>query len=92
MEGAYCPKPKGAFYSIFKLLVVDSDKFAQQLLEEFNYENQTVMVAPASGFYSTPELGRNEVYIAYVLNIDDLKKAMKVFTEALKVYAGTTII
>jgi aspartate aminotransferase len=50
------------------------------------------MVAPASGFYSTPELGRNEVYIAYVLNIDELKKAMKVFTEALKVYPGTTKI
>ena len=88
IPGVYCPKPKGAFYAIVRLPVDDSDRFAQWLLEDFNYENQTVMVAPASGFYSTPGLGKNEVRIAYVLKIDDLKNAMKVLEEALKVYPG----
>jgi aspartate aminotransferase len=88
MPGVYCPKPKGAFYSMVKLPVDDADKFAQWLLEEFEFNNQTVMVAPASGFYSTPGLGRNEVRIAYVLKIDDLKNAMKILAEALKVYPG----
>lgn len=88
MPGVYCPKPKGAFYSIVKLPVDDSDKFAQWLLEEFNHQKQTVMLAPASGFYSTAGLGRNEVRIAYVLNIDDLRNAMEVLAEALKVYPG----
>ena len=88
IPGVYCPKPKGAFYTIVKLPVDDADKFAQWLLEEFEYKNQTVMVAPASGFYSTPGLGKNEVRIAYVLNINDLKNAMKVLEEALKVYPG----
>jgi aspartate aminotransferase len=88
IPGVYCPKPKGAFYTVVKLPVDDADKFAQWLLEEFEYNNQTVMVAPASGFYSTPSLGKNEVRIAYVLNIDDLKNAMKVLEEALKVYPG----
>ena len=76
IPGVYCPKPKGAFYTVVKLPVDDSDKFAQWLLEEFEYNNQTVMVAPASGFYSTPGSGKNEVRIAYVLNIDDLKNAI----------------
>ncbi|OFY39313.1 MAG: aspartate aminotransferase, partial [Bacteroidetes bacterium RBG_13_44_24] len=67
MPGVCCPKPKGAFYTVVKLPVDDSDKFSQWLLEEFNYKNQTVMVAPASGFYSTPGYGKNEVRIAYVL-------------------------
>ena len=88
IPGVYCPKPKGAFYAIVRLPVDDSDRFAQWLLEDFNYENQTVMVAPASGFYSTPGLGKNEVRIAYVLKIDDLKNAMKVLEEALKIYPG----
>lgn len=88
IPGVYCPKPKGAFYTIVKLPVDDAEKFAQWLLEEFEYKNQTVMVAPASGFYSTPGLGINEVRIAYVLNINDLKNAMKVMEEALKVYPG----
>lgn len=86
MPGVYCPKPKGAFYATVKLPVDDSDKFAQWLLEEFEYKNQTVMVAPASGFYSTPGLGRNEVRIAYVLKIDDLRNAMETLAEALKAY------
>jgi aspartate aminotransferase len=90
MPGVYCPKPKGAFYSIVRLPVDDCDKFAQWLLEEFSYEKQTVMLAPASGFYSTPGLGKDEVRIAYVLNIADLKNAMKTLGEALKVYPGRT--
>ena len=88
IPGVYCPKPKGAFYTVVKLPVDDADKFAQWLLEEFEYKNQTVMVAPASGFYSTPGSGKNEVRIAYVLKIDDLKNAMMILTEALKVYPG----
>ena len=90
MPGVYCPKPKGAFYSTVKLPVDDADKFSQWLLEEFEYKNQTVMLAPASGFYSTPGLGKNEVRIAYVLNTGDLKNAMKALAEALKVYPGKT--
>jgi aspartate aminotransferase len=88
IPGVYCPKPKGAFYAVVKLPIDDCDKFAQWLLEEFEYKNQTVMVAPASGFYSTPGSGKNEVRIAYVLKIDDLKNAMTVLAEALKVYPG----
>ncbi len=88
MPGVCCPKPKGAFYTVVKLPVDDSDKFSQWLLEEFNYKNQTVMVAPASGFYSTPGYGKNEVRIAYVLKIDDLRNAMETLAEALKVYPG----
>lgn len=88
IPGVYCPKPKGAFYVLVKLPVDDSDKFAQWLLEEFEYKNQTVMVAPASGFYSTPGSGKNEVRIAYVLNVDDLKIAIETLSEALKVYPG----
>jgi len=88
MPGVYCPKPKGAFYTVARLPVDDSDKFAQWLLEEFEYRNQTVMLAPASGFYSTPGLGKNEVRIAYVLKIDDLKNAMETLAEALKIYPG----
>jgi len=88
IPGVYCPKPKGAFYTVVKLPVDDADKFAQWLLEEFEYNNQTVMVAPASGFYSTPGSGKNEVRIAYVLKIDDLKNAMMILAEALKTYPG----
>jgi aspartate aminotransferase len=91
MPGVYCPKPRGAFYSTVKLPVDDADKFSQWLLEEFEYKNQTVMLAPASGFYSTPGLGRNEVRIAYVLNTGDLKNAMETLAEALKAYPGKTL-
>ena len=91
MPGVYCPKPKGAFYTTVKLPVDNSDKFSQWLLEDFEYKNQTVMLAPASGFYSTPGLGYNEVRIAYVLNTNDLKKAMETLAEALKVYPGRTL-
>jgi aspartate aminotransferase len=88
IPGVYCPKPKGAFYTVVKLPVDDADKFAQWLLEKFEYNNQTVMVAPASGFYSTPGSGKNEVRIAYVLKIEDLKNAVMILAEALKIYPG----
>ncbi|MHC1705850.1 MAG: pyridoxal phosphate-dependent aminotransferase [Tenuifilaceae bacterium] len=91
MEGVYCPKPKGAFYTVVKLPIDDSDKFSQWLLDSFEYNNQTVMLAPATGFYSTCGAGKNEVRIAYVLKIDDLKNAMKCLEEALKQYPGRTI-
>lgn len=90
IAGVYCPKPRGAFYTVVKLPVDDADKFAKWLLEDFNFNNQTVMIAPASGFYSTPGSGKNEVRIAYVLKIEDLKSAMLILSEALKVYPGRT--
>jgi aspartate aminotransferase len=91
MEGVVCPKPKGAFYTVVKLPVDDADKFAQWLLESFAHKNQTVMLAPASGFYATPGLGKDEVRIAYVLKIEDLKNAMETLEAALKQYPGRTI-
>ena len=91
MEGVYCPTPKGAFYTVVKLPIDDADKFAQWILESFEYKNQTVMVAPATGFYATPGLGKNEVRIAYVLKKEDLANAMETLSEALKVYPGRTI-
>lgn len=90
IKGAFCPLPKGAFYTIARLPVDDADKFCQWLLSDFNYKNETVMFAPASGFYATPGKGKNEVRIAYVLKIEELKKAMKCLEEALKVYPGKT--
>jgi aspartate aminotransferase len=91
MKGVLCPNPKGAFYVTARLPIDDCDKFCQWLLESFEYETQTVMLAPASGFYSTPGGGKNEVRISYVLNVDDLHKAMRCIEEALKVYPGRTI-
>ena len=88
IDGAYCPNPAGAFYVVARLPIDDSDKFCQWLLEDFSFENQTVMFAPASGFYSTPGKGKDEVRISYVLNVDDLKSSIKVLDEALKVYPG----
>lgn len=88
MPGVYCPRPRGAFYTVVKLPIDDSDKFARWLLQDFSYNNQTVMVAPATGFYFTPDAGKNEVRVAYVLKIDDLRKAMETLSEALKVYPG----
>lgn len=91
MEGVYCPIPKGAFYTVVKLPIDDADKFAQWILEEFEHKNQTVMVAPATGFYATPGLGKNEVRIAYVLKKEDLANAMETLAEALKVYPGRSL-
>ncbi|MFA8436241.1 MAG: pyridoxal phosphate-dependent aminotransferase [Marinifilaceae bacterium] len=91
MEGVYSPTPKGAFYTVVKLPIDDADKFAQWILEDFEYKNQSVMVAPATGFYATKGLGKNEVRIAYVLKKEDLANAMETLAEALKVYPGRTI-
>jgi len=88
IDGVYAPKPKGAFYAVIKLPVESAEDFCQWLLEEFEYENETVMLAPASGFYATEGLGKDEARIAYVLNIVDLRKAVKCLEEALKVYPG----
>ncbi len=88
MEGVRCPMPYGAFYAVVELPVDDSDKFAQWLLEEFSYNDQTVMVAPAAGFYATPGKGTKEVRIAYVLKEEDLVAAMKCLEVALKKYPG----
>jgi aspartate aminotransferase len=91
MEGVYCPNPGGAFYVVARLPIDNADKFCQWMLEEFSFENQTVMMAPATGFYSTPGAGENEVRLAYVLNSQDIKKAMVCLEEALKVYPGRTV-
>jgi aspartate aminotransferase len=86
IPGVFCPKPKGAFYAMARLPIQDSDHFCQWLLEEFRYENATVMLAPATGFYSTPGSGKDEVRIGYVLNLTDLNKCVEILREALKVY------
>ncbi len=91
MEGVYSPLPMGAFYTIARLPIDDSDKFAQWLLESFSHNGQTVMVAPAAGFYATKGKGTNEVRIAYVLKKDDLKNAMDCLEVALKEYPGRTL-
>lgn len=91
IDGVYSPIPMGAFYTVAQLPVDDSDKFCQWLLEEFDYENQTIFLAPASGFYTTPGYGKDEVRIAYVLNKKDLKSSLKVLKEALKVYPGRMV-
>ncbi|KPL13950.1 MAG: aspartate aminotransferase [Bacteroides sp. SM23_62] len=91
MEGVICPLPKGAFYTIARLPVDDADDFARWLLSDFSWENQTVMLAPASGFYSKPELGKQQVRIAYVLKKDDLEKAMVCLEKALQEYPGRTV-
>lgn len=91
MPGVFCPKPSGAFYCIARLPIDNADTFCQWLLESFSYQSQTVMLAPATGFYSTPGAGHNEVRIAYVLKIEDLQQAMTCLEEALKVYPGKTV-
>jgi len=91
MPGVICPTPKGAFYTVVHLPVDDADRFAQWILSDFEYRNQTVMVAPASGFYSTPGLGRQEVRIAYVLNLDDLKNAIECLERGLAAYPGRVL-
>jgi len=78
----------GAFYTVAKLPIDDADKFCAWLLDEFDYEGQTVMIAPASGFYTTPDVGRNEVRLAYVISKEQLAKAMVVLEKALEVYPG----
>ncbi len=90
IEGAFCPNPSGAFYVVARLPIDDSDKFCRWLLEDFEFDNQTVMLAPASGFYSTPGKGKDEIRISYVLKVEDMKNSVKVLAEALKVYPGRT--
>ncbi|MDG2435662.1 MAG: aminotransferase class I/II-fold pyridoxal phosphate-dependent enzyme, partial [Polaribacter sp.] len=86
IKGVKVANPKGAFYCVAELPIKDSDHFAQWMLEEFNYNNETVMVAPASGFYSTEGEGKNQVRIAYVLNKKDLIRSVEIIAEALKQY------
>jgi aspartate aminotransferase len=88
MEGVFCPNPGGAFYVVAKFPIDNADKFCQWMLEEFSFNNATVMMAPATGFYSTAGAGQNEVRMAYVLNNNDLQQAMTCLEEALKVYPG----
>ena len=88
IEGVICPKPSGAFYAIAKLPIDNSDRFCQWLLEDFSFNNETVMLAPATGFYSTKNAGQQEVRIAYVLEKESLKNAVKCIEEALKQYPG----
>ncbi|WP_088342257.1 pyridoxal phosphate-dependent aminotransferase [Robiginitalea sediminis] len=88
IPGLKVARPRGAFYCMVELPVADADAFAQWLLEEFQWAGSTVMVAPAAGFYATPGLGKNQIRIAYVLDKDRLKKAVRVLAEALKTYPG----
>ena len=88
MPGVFCPNPGGAFYAMAKLPIDDSDKFCQWLLESFSYNGQTVMLAPATGFYSTPGLGKQEVRLAYVINVDAINAAMDCLEKALEEYPG----
>jgi len=91
MEGVFCPNPGGAFYAMARLPIDDADKFCQWLLESFSYKNKTVMLAPATGFYGTGGLGKNEVRLAYVLNADDINIAMDCLNKALDEYPGRKI-
>ena len=88
IEGVFCPKPTGAFYAIAELPVDDADKFAQWLLEDFELDGETIMVAPAAGFYATPSMGTKQVRIAYVLNKKSLQKSITILSAALKLYNG----
>jgi len=91
IPGVFCPKPSGAFYCVAKFPVDDAEKFCQWLLEDFDFEGQTVMMAPANGFYATKGAGQQEARIAYVLNQDSLRNAVICLREALKVYPGRTV-
>lgn len=86
IPGVICPKPKGAFYCGVELPIDDSDKFAQWLLEKYSHNNETIMVAPMTGFYSNPELGKKQVRIAYVLKEEDLKRSVELLNDALQKY------
>ncbi|MXV52071.1 aminotransferase class I/II-fold pyridoxal phosphate-dependent enzyme [Pedobacter sp. HMF7647] len=90
IDGVFCPNPGGAFYVVARFPIDDADKFCQWMLEKFSYNNQTVMMAPATGFYSTPGAGKDEVRLAYVLNKQDLKEAMVCLEKALLEYPGRT--
>ncbi len=91
IPGVFSPIPMGAFYTVARLPVEDADHFCKWLLNDFEYEKQTVFMAPASGFYTTPGIGLNEVRIAYVLKKEDLAISLKIIEEALKVYPHRTV-
>ncbi len=91
MDGVFCPNPGGAFYARARLPIDDSDRFCQWLLESFSHQDQTLMLAPASGFYRSSGSGKDEVRLAYVLNQEDLSSAMDCLEEALKVYPGRKV-
>ncbi len=91
IPGVMCPKPAGAFYAMAKLPIDNADRFCQWMLEEFSLDNETVMMAPGTGFYSTAGEGTNQVRMAYVLKVNDLRKAVKCLAEGLKVYPGRTV-
>ena len=91
IPGVFCPNPSGAFYCVAKFPVDNAEKFCQWLLEDFSHEGQTVMMAPANGFYATKGAGLQEARIAYVLNQEDLKNAVICLAKALEVYPGRTI-
>ena len=91
IDGVYSPIPMGAFYTVARIPVDDADKFCAWLLSDFEYENQTIFMAPASGFYTTPGYGKDEVRIAYVLKKEDLAISLKILEEALKVYPGSKV-
>lgn len=91
IDGVYSPIPMGAFYTVARLPVDNSDKFCEWLLSDFNYEGQTVMMAPASGFYTGSDKGQDEVRIAYVLKKEDLARCLIILQEALKVYPGSKV-
>jgi aspartate aminotransferase len=91
IPGCYSPIPMGAFYTVVSLPVDDADKFCQWCLSDFNYEGETVFMAPASGFYTNPDLGRNQVRMAYVISKADLARALAVLARALEAYPGRTI-
>ena len=86
IEGVFCPTPKGAFYVMAELPIDDADKFAQWLLEDFDLNGETVMLAPAAGFYTNTNKGKKQVRIAYVLNKEALQKSIDILDAALKVY------
>ncbi len=88
IKGVECPIPSGAFYCIANLPVDDAENFAKWLLEKFSWNQKTVMVAPAQGFYSSPKIGKQQIRIAYVLNLSELKDAINIIQEGLKIYPG----
>ena len=92
IDGVFCPNPGGAFYVVARFPIDNSDRFCQWMLEDFDYDNQTVMMAPATGFYSTPGAGTDEVRLAYVLNKEDLKNAITCLEKALQLYPGRIIL
>jgi aspartate aminotransferase len=91
IPGVYSPIPMGAFYTMAKLPVDDSDEFCKWCLNEFEYEGQTIFLSPGSGFYTTPGLGKNQVRIAYAINKEDISKALTVLQKALEAYPGRTL-